>query len=259
MMRPNRMEGQCGLDEDRKPQHLNEVKLLRLSHSLLPAMRMLGAMHLERSPAADLPSGIAVTSRPLDTRLVSNFAAAYDAGDGYAGAKGRRTLLRLRDAIAVRVAKGTETAAKLGNLTAKGGALEGFQVQAQRKDRFALLRGELTRDRAPAEQNSRLAELRRVAGLEAVNPVFLDPSSGLWVMTSDEVIVALKTGVEARSYFGADWPKVRPMLGPPGQYVLTLSGLESEAVFMAAARYAADAGVLWAEPNFITQGLTLLV
>jgi len=218
---------------------------------------VFSALHLERLQAADPPDGITVTSRPLDARLVSNFVAAYDTGDGYAAAKGRRTLLRLGDAVAVRVAKGIEITAKLRELTAKGGALEGFQAQLQRKDRFVLLRGELPR--APAALKSRFAELRRASGLEAVNPVFVERSSGLWVMTSDEIIVVLKPGVEARSYFGADWPNVRPLLGPPGQYVLTLSDLKSGAVFAAAERHAADARVLWAEPNFISQGITLLV
>lgn len=191
--------------------------------------------------------------------MLSNFGAAYDAGDSYAGARGRRTLLRLRDSVAIRVAAGTETSAKLRDLTAKGATLEGFQVHVQRKDRFALLRGELPRDREPAVLNSRLAELRGVSGLESVNPVFVDPPSGLWVMTSDEIIIALKSGVDAPAYFGADWPRVRPMLGPPGHYLLTLPELESQAVFAAAQRHATDDRVLWAEPNFISQGLTQLV
>jgi len=232
---------------------------MRLAHRLLPAFLVFSVLHLEHLPAADIPAGITVTSRPLDTRVLSNFGAAYDAGDSYAGARGRRTLLRLRDAVAVRVAAGTETSAKLRDLTAKGATLEGFQVHVQRKDRFALLRGELPRDRAPAALNSRLAELRGVSSLEAVNPVFVDPASGLWVMTSDEIIIALKPGVDAPAYFGADWPRVRPMLGPPGQYLLTLPELESQAVFAAAQRHATDARVLWAEPNFISQGLTQLV
>jgi len=194
----------------------------------------------------------------VDSLAVSNLLSAYDAGDGYAGAMGRRTLLRLRDALAVRV-KANGTGPKLSDLTAKGSALEGFQAQVQRKDRFALLRGKVSSDPAPAALKSRLAELRRTPGLEAVNPAFVDPASGLWLMTSDEMIIALKPGVDAKNYFGADWSRVRPMLGPPGQYVLTLSDLESEAVFAAAQRHAADARVLWAEPNFISQGLTQLI
>ena len=142
-----------------------------------------------------IPAGITVTSRPVDSLAVSNLLSAYDAGDGYAGAMGRRTLLRLRDALAVRV-KANGTGPKLSDLTAKGSALEGFQAQVQRKDRFALLRGKVSSDPAPAALKSRLAELRRTPGLEAVNPAFVDPASGLWLMTSDEIIIALKPGVD---------------------------------------------------------------
>src|SRR5262249_23253504 len=112
---------------------------------------------------------------------------------------------------------------------------------------------------APVAVKSRLAELRCKPCLEVVNPVFVDPASGLWVMTSDEIIVALKPGVDAQAYFGADWPRVRPMLGPPGQYVLTLTELESEKVFATVERHAGDARVRWAEPHFIAQGLTQTV
>jgi len=231
---------------------------MRLSHCLLLAVLLFCEIHPQQLLAADIPAGITVTSRRVDSLAASNLLSAYDAGDGYASPSGRRTLLRPRDAVAVRV-KGNETGEKLSDLTAKGSALEGFQVEVQRKDRFALLRGKVSSDPAPPAAKSRLAQLRRTPGLEAVNPTFVDPASGLWIMTSDEIIIALKPGVDAKDYFGADWPRVRPLLGPPGQYVLTLLDLESEAVFAAAQRHAADARVLWAEPNFIRQCLTQLV
>jgi subtilisin family serine protease len=195
----------------------------------------------------------------VDSLVVSNLLNAYDSGDSYAGAKGRRTLLRLRDAVAVRVAAGNETATALRDLTSKGAALEGFQVQVQRKDRFAWLRGKLSNDPSPAAQKARIASLRLSQGLDAVNPIFVEPASGLWMMTSDEIIIALKPNVDSKDYFGADWSRARPLPGPPGQYVLTVTNLESEAVFATAGEHAADTRVLWAEPSFISQGLALLI
>src|SRR5262249_44628403 len=56
--------------------------------------------------------------------------------------------------------------------------------------------------------------------------------------------------------FGDDWAKTKPLFAPQGQYVLTLSSAESEAVFSEVTRRAADPRVAWAEPNFISQGLT---
>jgi len=229
------------------------------SHRLLPTILVLSVLPLIRSRAADAQVGVTVTSRPLNKRALPNLAAAYEAGDGYAAAKGRRALLRLGDAVAVRLPAGSYSSAKLTELTGKGGALEGFQIQVQRTDRFALLRGELTRERTPAAQNTRISELRRASGLEMVNPVFVEPASGLWMMTSDEIIIALKPGADARAYFGADWTRVRRMPGPPGQYVLTLTNLESEAIFAAAERHATNTQVSWAEPNFISQVLPLLI
>jgi subtilisin family serine protease len=232
---------------------------MKLTRCLLPGLFLFCVLNLRNSSAADSTSGITVTRGPIVSRVNSNLFAAYDAGDGFSAARGRRPLLRLPDALSVRLPKGSDTTATLNGLRTKGGALEGFQVQVQRKDGFALLRGELTRDRSPAAQKAMLTQLRGASGLEAVNPVFVEPASGLWVMTSDEIIIVLKPGVDARAYFGTDWPQVRPLLGPPGQYLLKLSALESEAVFATAEHHESDPRVLWAEPNFISEGRTLLI
>ena len=78
-------------------------------------------------------------------------------------------------------------------------------------------------------------------------------------MTTDEVIVALKPGVDARAYFGADWARVKPLFPKGGQFILTLESAASEAVFAEVTRRAADPRVAWAEPSFISQGIPHLL
>src|SRR5262245_14646986 len=88
----------------------------RSSYLLLPAILLFCAIQ----PHGLMAAGITVTSRPVDTRVVSNLFAAYDAGDGFTGADGRRTLLRLRDGVSVRVAKTNEPGAQLAAVTGQG-------------------------------------------------------------------------------------------------------------------------------------------
>src|SRR5262245_29384253 len=125
----------------------------------------------QRSLAANELSGLTVTSRPIDGRVVSNLLSAYDAGDGYTGAKGRRSLLRLPNSFSVRVDRGEDRHAKLVALTASGGALEGFAVVLERKDGFALLQADVSQNKSATAASAQLATLRQSPGISFANPV----------------------------------------------------------------------------------------
>src|SRR5260221_4198892 len=72
-----------------------------------------------RSQAASAAPLLAVTvsSRPLDSRVAEQALSAYDAGDSYPTATGRRTLHRLAGAVGVRVSGDTEIAQTIQSLT----------------------------------------------------------------------------------------------------------------------------------------------
>jgi len=173
------------------------------------------------------------------------------------GSKGRRKLLRLPGAVALRVATDAQGRATLDGLTVKGGALDGYKRSAAAKSGFVWLKGGETERELQTKDRTALpamiASLRRAAGVRTANPVFIEPGSGLWAMTTDEIIIALKPDVDPKAYFGAQWPDTKPLFAPLGQYVLTLPAVESEAIFTEVDRHAADPRVAWAEPNFLCQ------
>jgi subtilisin family serine protease len=105
----------------------------------------------------------------------------------------------------------------------------------------------------PALEAENLARLRADDAIALANPVYVDPTSGLILIPTEEILVALRDGVDPRDYFGALWPTVKPLPGARGQYVLSLAGCTAERMLSEVAARHADDRVAWAEPNFICQ------
>jgi hypothetical protein len=92
------------------------------------------------------------------------------------------------------------------------------------------------------------------ADVEVVNPFFLD--AGIRAGRGgdrDELIVRLKAGVAPADYFGAAWPRARPLFINGPEYVLALTNGAAALVLEEAARHAADPRVEWVEPNLVTE------
>jgi len=231
--------------------------------SLISASQIFGQVSQTKSANNPALKNLVITSRAVDSRVVENLLAAYDEGDSFSSPGGRRSLRRLPGAVAVQVAAGAGGRAALESLMATGGALEGHERAAVGKGGFVWLKGGAAERELQSKDRTALAakirRLRQTAGVLTANPVFIEPASGLWAITTDEIIVALKPGVDAQDYFGGDWANVKPLFAPLGQYVVKVSSAESEAIFAEVNRRAADARVAWAEPNFISQGLHQLL
>jgi len=192
------------------------------------AVLLSSAVSVESQDAKPAPlSNVTVTTRAVDSRAAEQLLTAYDAGDSYPSATGRRSLHRLAGAVAVWVEENTNAMKTIHSLTNAGGALAGYEHVVRSKVGFGWLRA------GPGERqlhlknhvanNATIAAAKAAPGVRVANPVFVDPVSGLWVMTTDEIIVALKPGVIAPTYFGADWPRVRALFAPGGQYILSLT------------------------------------
>jgi subtilisin family serine protease len=186
-------------------------------------------------------------------------AESVDAGDAYATPNGRRALRRLAGAVAVELPEPAQRPAVLSRLAAADGPLPGYTVDAEPREGLAIFRAARSeRQRQikdPARLRQQMASARQAPGVRAANPVFLDPTSGLWLVAGSEMIICLQPGVDAREYFGADWPKVRPLRGALRQFVLRLGTSSAEELLAEVDRRMADPRVAWAEPDFIGQAV----
>ncbi len=89
-------------------------------------------------------------------------------------------------------------------------------------------------------------------GVETVYPVFLNLQSGTEMVVLDEVIVALKPGVSAASYFtgNANFSSYRPLMGTPDQFVATVANGGGERALEVSLEAGKDPRVAWSNPNF---------
>lgn len=206
---------------------------------------------------------IKVTTHRIDNRAIDQLRESFDAGDSYTTRKGPRSLRRLAGAVAVKAADAANAKAVVDGLTQPGRGLEGYQHHVDTKHGFVFLKAGANSPDAQlktrAAHGQKLGLLRQTPGLTAANPVFVDPETGLWMLTTEEIMIALKPGVDARDYFGADWDRVEPLFLPSGQYLLKLTAAESEFVFAEVNRHASDPRVVWAEPSFNQQILKTAV
>ncbi|HKX60949.1 MAG TPA: S8 family serine peptidase, partial [Verrucomicrobiae bacterium] len=191
-------------------------------------------------------------------RLAEQLAESVDAGDSYATPGGRRRLRRLPGVVAVE--QSPQTSRAMETLTRQDGPLARYAVETQvGRGRFSLLT-------APSESRSRkrrqpdadlaaLKQARQARPGVSLNPVFIEPKSGLRLIATDQLIVCLKAGANAQQHFGAAWKQVRPLWGTTDQFVLSLPGAAAEQIFTEVDRQSALGDVAWAEPDWISQAI----
>lgn len=186
---------------------------------------------------------------------------SVDAGDSYLTPGGPRKLLRLPGRFVVRDQGAKKADGAVQALTGKGGAFDGYGQTAVRENAVMLTAPATeaaTAAKAAAPKDAKpdadavkatLKALRQAAEVR-VDPVFVDPDSGLLKIIGNDIILCLKEGVDAQAYFGDAWERVRPMPGTTDQFVLTLEAASAEAVLEECARRASDGQAVWAEPDF---------
>ncbi len=222
---------------------------------LLPPMDAAATTAPAAGPSVTSPGPSADQFRARRTYL----AESIDAGDAYPTPKGRRHLRRLPDAIAVAARDGFAAAALEQNLTDQGGPLAGHEEFHRMGPDVGLFRRKPGQPGSVAERGAGYREAAsRVRGHPAVRwamPVFVCPRSGLLMVPMADVIVRLRPELEARAFFGVQWPTVRPLAGTPDQFLLPLREPDEKALFAEVNRLAADERVLWAEPRFLSQAV----
>jgi subtilisin family serine protease len=201
----------------------------------------LGGAGISAWAAADLARAPAA-SAPVAARRV------LDGGDRYRTVEGERHLWRVEGDLVV-----TYEAGLAGSARARAGA---SMVAAGAREQ--AIRPEMVVWRAPREPGAKSDPARRAAlaaepGVRVCNPLFFDPVHQAEVAFTEEIMVRLREGVEAKSYFGADWPRVRPLFITGPEYILSVSRADAESILAEVNRHAADARVEWAEPNLLSE------
>ncbi len=179
--------------------------------------------------------------------------ASVDVGDFYNTPHGRRSLRRSLDRIVIR---GENLATARENVTAARGKI------ARLADAEEVLWGgeriilKMRKDTAEAQDAPRtlLANIRENSGLP-VDPVFVDPDSGLLMVAESQIIICLAADVDAKDFFAGDKRPVMTMAGTKDQFIVTVEGATAEDILAECVRLSRLAGVTWAEPNFRCEGV----
>ena len=194
-------------------------------------------------------------SAPASAKAASQLAASIDAGDAYPAPDGPRKLLRLAGAVAI--SSDSESPQFREQLLAADKPLSGYKVSGRQGHGVTILvapsAGKGEQLKTPAALGGLIQSVRATAAGKSANPVFIDPASGLRLLATSELVVCLKPGADAKTYFGTKWKDTRPLWGTTDQFVLTMTNATAEEVFAAVSRHAAQPLVEWAEPNFIMQ------
>jgi subtilisin family serine protease len=188
-------------------------------------------------------------------RAVGQLAQSYDDGDSYTTPTGKRYLRRLAGVLAIHPPESVAIGPWARFLTDSGGPLAGYLAREDSGGWVLFQAPDAERTKQLQDTtlvNQKIAELRSQSGAR-VNPVFVDPGTGLRLMVTSGLVVQLSPSVSAAAYFGPQWGNVRPVPGTKGQFVLTLAGYTAEQIFSEVDARMTDDRVLWVEPDMMLE------
>lgn len=211
----------------------------------------------DRAPATS--KDMATPARPLTSneQVAEQLAGSFDVGDFYLTPSGPRPLHRLAGSVAVRFKPQVSRREGLQKLSGTNGPLQRYRPSLESVKGVTILqapRGVTSREQGdPRLFSESLGKVRSLTQVHSANPVFVEPGTGLARVTTDEILISLRPGVDPRAYFGADWTSVRPLRGATEVFVLTRPAVTVEALLDEANRHAGDPRAAWAQPNFVSQ------
>ena len=217
----------------------------RLSIPVLPFPTVLGAyLHCSFCVASALM--LATTAAVSAQGPAERTPIVVDSEDFY-WADGRKvSLLRVAGELVVRLAPSTDPEAFVEEVTDGQGVLAGFKPSVMLDETTLGFQGPSEKDPLDAIFD----RLRKVAGVVWVAPVFYDNHSRTRLWVTDQIVVALRRGVDPHEIFGSDFVGYRRLEGTPDQYVATLAVGGGRSTLDAANELNSRPEVLWASPNF---------
>jgi subtilisin family serine protease len=178
---------------------------------------------------------------------------AVDVGDYYNSVRGIRHLDRIAGALAVTVEAQRDAADVGAQLTAPRGVLDGYTAAYfPAPQTIVLYAPEDAQARQKADPSllaDAVSRARTGPGVRYANPVFRDWASGLRLILTDEIILRLASGVDAKKYFGSQWSSVRPIAQSGPEYIVPLTNAAAEYILSEVNRRAEQDEVVWAQPN----------
>lgn len=145
-----------------------------------------------------------------------------------------------------------DTAMLLKSLATSTGPLAGFEV----KDSLGtnVWRIQSTGSHSTGPNLALAIDDLNLSGVEWITPGFVNPDNGATMLIINEMIVGLKPGINAGTFF-ANLDKsygvasYRPLLGTPDQFVVTLANATGSATVLAANQLSLDPRVDYASPH----------
>lgn len=192
---------------------------------------------------------------PQAVNPLKQLVRSIDRGDAYRTQTGVRKLYRHHDAVAVRVANTVKADRLVDDMTKADAPLASYTAR-KHPGGWVLFTATDSGKRTPLNDSNRLAdntETLRASSLGLVNPVFVDPESGLILVATEDIVICLENGVDPSDYFGAKWPDIRPLPGAVNQFIERLAGVQAEDVLAEVGRRMEDSRVAWAEPDFLME------
>jgi len=165
-------------------------------------------------------------------------------------------LQRLDDELVLELGPNADAHALLDTLTSAGNVLDGWALSHFLESSTAVMRPVLERQTSSSDLYSRLDNAPE---LNWSGPTFVTAGGGAKVTISDEIIVALRPGVEPEQFFNQGYTEVKRISGTAQQYVANLQSGGPLAVLSLANSLQSDPQVSFASPNMYTDIRTALI
>ena len=165
-------------------------------------------------------------------------------------------LQRLTDEQILRFAPATDVDALLDSLTSSGDALDGWAVSHFLDHDTVVMRHVSAGQAGTSETFNPFSSVPEV---QWSAPVFVTAGGGAKVTVTDEIIVALRPGVDPAHFFAGGYTGFQRIAGTPDQYVATVQSGGPLAVLALADSLRSDPQVGFASPNMYTDLRTALI
>ena len=187
-------------------------------------------------------------------KIIEQLANSYDAGDSYQTPLGQRKLYRIANKIVIRLNDKQGMRVALNNLTANSGVLSEYEIETELPGGIIVLNSrqdEIYND--PNITPLNILSISTSSGIKQLSPVFIDPDSGFWMITTQNIIIQLEKDADSEDVFSES--QVQHIPATKRQYLLAMPNSTSEEIFAEVDRLFSVPGVTWAEPDFISQSL----
>lgn len=190
---------------------------------------------LDADVGEGLPDGLVPAQGP-------SLPMTTDAGDHYFYFDEQIDLLRALDRFAVGLESEVDIEDVVASLTGPGGSLQGYEFSNQLDDRKIVL----SRPESIAYADIDLDDIELATGVAWAAPVFVGKDSGTLAIVTDEISVALASGVDPEEFFSTGYVSWEPFVGNQYLAIIADGGL---AALDAANALSINEDVAWAQPN----------